>query len=228
VSGNLKFDVPAPDPPPIVAELRANFQHSGAGPVMVCGSTVEGEEALVLQAFKSVLAGHPHAVIILAPRRPERFGEVAQLLEQMGVRFWRRSSWRGDAIAGGVFLIDNIGELASLYALADVAFVGGSLVPRGGHNIIEPAQHGVAIMVGTHTENFRDIVSLFESEDAVRVLRAGEFTSVLMNLFSDEAARTALGRRGAQTLQSQRGATGRTLAALETLLQSTTDHVIQQ
>jgi 3-deoxy-D-manno-octulosonic-acid transferase len=228
VSGNLKFDVPAPDPPPIVAELRANFQLSGAGPVMVCGSTVEGEEALVLRAFKSVLAGHPRAVIILAPRHPERFGEVAQLLEQMGVRFWRRSSWRGDAIAGGVLLIDNIGELASLYALADVAFVGGSLVPRGGHNIIEPAQHGVAIMVGTHTENFRDIVGLFESEDAVRVLRAGEFTSVLMNLFSDEAARTTLGRRGAQTLQSQRGATGRTLAALETLLRSTTDHVIQQ
>src|SRR6202030_1555289 len=104
--------------------------------------------------------------------------QVAILVRQLGIPSFRRSQWQGEALAGGVLLIDNIGELASLYALADVAFVGGSLVPRGGHNIIEPAQHGVAIMVGTHTENFRDIVSLFESEDAVRVLRAGEFTSV--------------------------------------------------
>jgi 3-deoxy-D-manno-octulosonic-acid transferase len=228
VSGNLKFDVPAPDPPPIVANLRSNFQQAGAGPVMVCGSTVEGEEALVLRAFESVLATHPQAVMILAPRRPERFGEVAQLLEQMGTRFWRRSSWRGDAIAGGVLLIDSIGELASLYALADVAFVGGSLVPRGGHNIIEPARYGVAIVVGKHTENFRDIVSLFESKDAVRVVGPEQFTSVLMNLLSDEAARTALGRRGAQTLQSKIGATGRTLAGLEKLLESAPDHVVQE
>jgi 3-deoxy-D-manno-octulosonic-acid transferase len=225
VSGNLKFDVPAPGPLPIVANLGSNFRQAGAGPVMVCGSTVEGEEALVLRAFGNVLATHPQAVMILAPRRPERFGEVVQLLEQMGIRFWRRSSWRGDAIAGGVLLVDNIGELASLYALADVAFVGGSLVPRGGHNIIEPAQYGVAIVVGKHTENFRDIVSLFESKDAVRVVGPEEFTSVLMNLLSDEAARTALGRRGAQTLQSQMGATERTLAGLEKLLESGPDHV---
>ena len=83
-------------------------------------------------------------------------------MEQLGIRFWRRSLWNGEAIAGGVFLVDTIGELAALYALADVAFVGGSLVPRGGHNIIEPAQHGVPILVGNHTENFRDIVGLFQ------------------------------------------------------------------
>lgn len=228
VSGNLKFDVPAPDPLPIVASLRSNFQQAGAGPVMVCGSTVEGEETLVLRAFGNVLATYPQAVMVLAPRRPERFGEVAQLLEHMGIRFWRRSSWRGEAIASGVLLIDNIGELASLYGLADVAFVGGSLVPRGGHNIIEPARHGVAIVVGKHTENFRDIVSLFESNDGVRVVGAEEFTSVLMNLLSDDAVRTALGRRGAQTLQSQMGATGRTLAGLEKLLESAPDHAMQQ
>ncbi|MGA9797953.1 MAG: 3-deoxy-D-manno-octulosonic acid transferase [Terriglobales bacterium] len=228
VSGNLKFDVPAPDPQPIVASLHSNFQQADAGPVMVCGSTVEGEETLVLRAFGNVLATYPQAVMVLAPRRPERFGEVAQLLEQMGIRFWRRSSWRGEAIAGGVLLIDNIGELASLYALADVAFVGGSLVPRGGHNIIEPARHGVAIVVGKHIENFRDIVSLFESNDAVRVVGPEEFTSVLMNLLSDDAERTALGRRGAQTLQSQMGATGRTLVGLEKLLESAPDHAMQQ
>jgi len=218
VSGNLKFDVTMPSPPAIVASLRSAFQQAAAGPVVVCGSTVEGEEGLLLRAFENVLASHPRAVMILAPRRPERFGEVAQLLEHLGIRFWRRSLWSGDAIAGGVFLVDTIGELASLYALADVAFVGGSLVPRGGHNIIEPAQHGVAIMVGNHTENFRDIVSLFQSKDAVRVVGAAEFPLVLMDLLSNEADRIALGRRGAETLRSQMGATEKTLRALEQLL----------
>ncbi len=223
VSGNLKFDVAAPAPPAIVASLRSVFQQSGAGPVIVCGSTVEEEEGLLLLAFQNVLASHPRAVMILAPRHPERFGEVSQLLEQMGIRFWRRSLWGGDSVAGGVFLVDTIGELASLYALGDVAFVGGSLVPRGGHNIIEPAQHGVPIIVGSHTENFRDIVGLFQTQDAVRVVGPAEFPLVLMDLLSNEAERTALGRRGAETLRSQMGATERTVKALEKLLESASD-----
>src|ERR1700693_417428 len=111
VSGNLKFDVVAPAAPAIVASLRSAFQQAGAGPVVVCGSTVEQEEGLLLRAFENVLASHPRAVMILAPRRPERFEEVAGLLQQYGTRFWRRSSWSGersgepsgDAIAGGVF-----------------------------------------------------------------------------------------------------------------------------
>ena len=219
VSGNLKFDVAAPDPPAVVASLRAAFEQSGAGPVIVCGSTVGEEEGLLLLAFQNVLASHPQAVMILAPRHPERFGEVAQLLEQMGIRYWRRSLWSGDSIAGGVFLVDTIGELASLYALGDVAFVGGSLVPRGGHNIIEPAQHGVPIIVGNHTENFRDIVGLFQSKEAVRVVGPAEFPLVLMDLLSNEADRVALGRRAAETLRSQMGATERTVKALERLLE---------
>ena len=223
VSGNLKFDVAAPAPPAIVASLRSVFQQAGAGPVIVCGSTVEEEEGLLLLAFQNVLASHPRAVMILAPRHPERFGEVAQLLEHMGISYWRRSLWGGDSIAGGVFLVDTIGELASLYALGDVAFVGGSLVPRGGHNIIEPAQHGVPIIVGNHTENFRDIVGLFQSQDAVRVVGPAEFPLVLMELLSHEAERLALGRRGAETLRSQMGATEKTAKALEKLLESASD-----
>jgi len=144
---------------------------------------------------------------------------VIGLLQELGVRFWRRSLWSGEPIMGGVFLVDTIGELASLYALADVAFVGGSLVPRGGHNISEPAQHGVAIMVGNHTENFRDIVGLFQSRDAVRVVGPAEFPLVLMDLIAKPEERAALGRRAAETLRSQTGATERTLAALEKLLQ---------
>src|SRR5712692_7044408 len=102
VSGNLKFDVAVPPPPPIVASLRSAFQRAGTGPVLVCGSTVEDEEPLLLRAFENVLASYPRAIMILAPRHPERFAQVAQLLEQLGVRFWRRSLWSGDPLSGGV------------------------------------------------------------------------------------------------------------------------------
>jgi 3-deoxy-D-manno-octulosonic-acid transferase len=218
VSGNLKFDVAAPAAPAVVASLRSAFQQSGAGPVVVCGSTADGEEPVLLQAFVNVLASHPRAVMVLAPRHPERFAAVAQLLEQLGIRFWKRSLWSGEAIAGGVLLLDTIGELASLYSLADVAFVGGSLVPRGGHNIIEPAQHGVAIITGNHTENFRDIVELFQSRDAVRITGPAEYPLVLLELLSNETERRELGRRAAETWRSQMGATRRILEALEKLL----------
>jgi 3-deoxy-D-manno-octulosonic-acid transferase len=218
VVGNLKFDVPAPAAPAIVASLRASFQQADAGPVMVCGSTVEGEEPLLLQAFENVLASHPRAVMILAPRHPERFPEVAELLAQLGIRFWRRSLWSGDPIVSGVLLIDTIGELAALYWLADVAFVGGSLVPRGGHNIIEPALHGIPIVVGNHTENFRDVVGLFQSRDAVRVVGPAELPLAFMELISNPAERIAMGRRAAETLRTQMGATQRTMHALEKLL----------
>jgi len=220
VSGNLKFDIDAPPVPPIVSGLREAFRRAGAGPIIVCGSTAEGEETLVLEAFENVLASHPAAVMILAPRHPERFHGVAQLLQQRKIRFWRRSTWSGEAIAGGVLLADSIGELASLYALGDIAFVGGSLVPRGGHNIIEPAQHGVPIIVGNHTENFRDIVGLFQSRDAVRVAAPAEFPLVLADLLTNETERRALGQRARETLQTQSGATRRTLNSLKGLLES--------
>ena len=218
VTGNLKFDVPAPAAPAIIASLRAAFQQADAGPVIVCGSTVEGEEPILLQAFVNILASHPRAVLILAPRHQERFKDVADLLGHLGIRFWRRSLWSGDPIVAGVLLVDSIGELAALYSLADLAFVGGSLVPRGGHNIIEPALHGVPIIVGNHTENFRDIVSLFQSRDAVRVVGPAELPLAFMELISNPVERIALGDRAAETLRAQMGATQRTMQALENLL----------
>ncbi len=130
------------------------------------------------------------------------------------MRFWRRSLWSGDPVVGGVLLIDTIGELAALYGLADVAFVGGSLVPRGGHNIIEPALHGVPIVVGNHTENFRDIVSLFQSRGAVRVVGPAELPLVLMDLISNPAERAELGRRAAETLQIANGGNTEDLAGI--------------
>ena len=219
VTGNLKFDVNLPAPPPIVESLRRSLAAEGAGPVVVCGSTVEDEEPPLLKAFENLRVGRPRAVMVLAPRHPERFDDVAILLGQLGIRSYRRSRWQGEGLAGGVLLVDTIGELAALYRLADIAFVGGSLVPRGGHNIIEPAQHGVAIVTGNYTENFRDIVALFQSRDAVRIVGLSELPLTLMHLAENEAERRALGRRAKETMQLQMGATSRTLDALKTLLE---------
>ena len=218
VTGNLKFDVPAPAPPAIVESVRKSIVATGAGPVLVCGSTVEGEESLLLKAFENLLVQHPRAVMILAPRHPERFAAVAALLGHMSIRFLRRSLWNGESLTGGVLLLDTIGDLAALYALADIAFVGGSLVPRGGHNIIEPAQHGVAIVVGNHTENFRDIVSLFQSRDAVRIAGPAELPLVLLELLANDEERRSLGKRAADTMRSQIGATARTAGELQELI----------
>jgi 3-deoxy-D-manno-octulosonic-acid transferase len=218
VTGNLKFDIPLPAPPAIVESLRKSIAATGAGPVLVCGSTVEGEEPLLLKAFENLLVQHRRAVMILAPRHPERFAVVATLLEQMSIRFFRRSKWNAEDLSGGVFLLDTIGELAALYAIADIAFVGGSLVPRGGHNIIEPAQYGVATVVGNHTENFRDIVSLFQSRAAVRIVGPAELPLVLLELLANDVERRALGQRAAETMRSQIGATSRTAGELQELL----------
>jgi len=217
-TGNLKFDLSLPAPPPMIESIRRSLEHTATGPVLVCGSTVEGEESLLLKAFENVLVAHPRAAMILAPRHPERFAAVATLLAEMGIPFWRRSTWQDEPIAGGVLLLDTIGELAALYSLADIAFVGGSLVPRGGHNIIEPAQHGVAIVVGNHTENFRDIVGLFQSRNALRIVGPAELPLTLMELLGNDGERAELGRRAAETMKSQAGATLRTIEALEKLL----------
>ena len=221
VTGNLKFELEPGLPPALVAHLRESFEATHAGPILVCGSTVDDEEErMLLQAFQSILASHPRAVMILAPRHPERFAPVATLLESFGIKFSRRSLWSGEPLTGGVLLLDTIGELSAVYGLADVAFVGGSLVPKGGHNIIEPARHGVAIVVGNHTDNFRDIIWLFQTHDAVRIVGPAELPLVLMELISNDAERKALGKRAAETLRSQAGATEKTLAALESLLSS--------
>jgi 3-deoxy-D-manno-octulosonic-acid transferase len=224
VTGNLKFDVIQTAPPPIVENLRRSLAAEGAAPVLVCGSTVEGEEPLLIKAYENVRVEHPRALMILAPRHPERFDEVAILLQQLEIPSVRRSRWQGEPLAGGVLLVDSIGELAALYSLADVAFVGGSLVPRGGHNIIEPAQHGVAIVVGNHTENFRDIVSLFQSRDAVRTVGMAELPLILMQLLANETERRALGHRAQETMRSQAGATARTLEGLAGLLAADASH----
>ena len=218
VAGNLKFDVAPPPSPKIVASLRESFTHSGAEPILVCGSTLEDEEGSLLSTFRNILANHPKAVMILAPRHPERVAEVADLVEKLGFRMWRRSLWSGESLAGSVFLVDSIGELAALYSLATVAFVGGSLVPRGGHNILEPALYGVPIVTGNHYENFRDVVNFFASRHAVRIVGLAELPLVFMELIENGDERATLGRNALAALASQRGATDRTVVALLQLM----------
>ncbi|HET8667669.1 MAG TPA: 3-deoxy-D-manno-octulosonic acid transferase, partial [Terriglobales bacterium] len=223
VSGNLKFDIAPPaHPPDIVGWLRSAMIAGGAGPVIVAGSTVEGEEVQVVDAFGTVFERTANAVLVLAPRHPERFAAVADIVSGSRLPFWRRSQWNDQqAIGGGVFLLDSIGELGAIYSLADIAFVGGSLAKRGGHNILEPASYGVPVIVGPHTENFRDIVEIFRRAAAVTLVHSElELRAEFVALLADGAKRRELGERAAALVTQQAGTTARTLAELETLLAS--------
>jgi 3-deoxy-D-manno-octulosonic-acid transferase len=126
----------------------------------------------------------------------------------------QRSLWSGEPLAGSVLLIDTIGELSALYSLSTVAFVGGSLVPRGGHNILEPALYGVPIVTGNHYENFRDVVNFFASRNAVRIVGVAELPLVFLELIGNDKERATLGKNALAALESQRGATNKTIVAL--------------
>lgn len=220
VSGNLKFEVKPHARTAIVEPFRGAITREDIGPLIVAGSTLEGEETMLLEMFRLVASRYPGALLILAPRHPERFNAVASLLASSGLRWQRRSEWDGArAIAGGVFLLDTIGELASLYQFADIAFVGGSLVPRGGHNVLEAAQFGAVILVGPYTENFRDIIDAFRKADALRVVTMQSLIPTVMQLLENHDERAALGQRAAGVVRSQQGATQNAVDALLALLQ---------
>ncbi len=219
ISGNLKFEVKPPAKSAIAPPLRAAIEREAIAPVLVAGSTLEGEEAMLIEMFRQVLNRCPSALLVLAPRHPERFEPVAALVASSGLRFQRRSQWnQASPIAGGVFLLDTIGELASLYEFADLAFVGGSLVPRGGHNVLEAAQFGKAVLVGPHTENFRDIIEIFRRAEALRVVTSQTLSPTTLQLLEDHGERAALGRRALEVLRSQQGATDKTVEAILRLL----------
>jgi 3-deoxy-D-manno-octulosonic-acid transferase len=187
-------------------------------PVLIFGSTVEDEEELLVPCFKTVLNEHPEALIVLAPRHPERFDAVAELLRTRGVSFWRRSTWNLAPISGGVLLLDTVGELASMYSVADLAFVGGSLVSRGGHNVLEPAQFAKAILVGPHTENFREIVRVFQENHAIRVVTPETLTPTVLQLLASPEEAAQLGSRAISVVEAGRGSTQRATDALASLL----------
>ena len=233
VGGNLKFEVKPLARGELHAWLADVIQHGSIGPVIVAGSTLEGEEAMLLDAFRALRERYSQAMLILAPRHPERFDPVAALLALSAVSFQRRSllsnlplirnprmsgAPEDPSLAGGVLLLDSIGELASVYEFADLAFIGGSLVPKGGHNVLEPAYFGVPILVGPHTENFRDIIDIFRRADALRVVTPETLARVMLDLLEKVEERERLGRNARDVMHSQQGATRRTAEALLALL----------
>lgn len=228
--GNLKYDVASESQ---ISNLKSEtaeevdnlFALSSSPRLIIAGSTAPGEEKILLAALNEARKqeGLKDTRLILAPRHPERFNEVAGLIAQSGFKFVRRSEDAPATVVpqtADVILLDTIGELAALYRFAAVVFVGGSMVPRGGHNIIEPALYAKPIIVGPHTENFRQIVFDFAQADAVVQIRAtGEgasssFTSELIRLLSDTESAQALGARAREILLKNRGATECAIAAI--------------
>jgi 3-deoxy-D-manno-octulosonic-acid transferase len=188
--------------------------------VVVAGSTMKGEEPFVLAAFRRVRSAVPTSLLILAPRHLERAGDVEELSRQEGFKTVRRSELPIDADPrADVVILDSIGELASLYQLATVAFVGGSLVATGGHNILEPAVYGKPIVVGPHMENFAEIAKAFLANiAAVQVKTPRELDEVLVALMTDPIRRARLGAAARALVESNRGAKDKSLAVLATLL----------
>jgi 3-deoxy-D-manno-octulosonic-acid transferase len=218
VSGNLKYDLP-PAPAaelPVVRLLRAHLPAAAA--VLICGSTREGEEAAILRAHADV-AQRASLVTILAPRHPERFDAVAALLPDPALR---RSTWINSPApisAGAIFLLDSIGELASVYSVANIAFIGASLLaPGGGQNPLEPARFGIPILAGAYMQNFRDITSALE--------QAGGLTRVTEESLAAEITKAlahpgdARGQRARAVVEANSGATGQTVAELLKLLEA--------
>jgi 3-deoxy-D-manno-octulosonic-acid transferase len=198
-------------------------QYSVAGSIrlVVAGSTLEGEEAALLDAWPRLLEADPQLAMVLAPRHPERFGAVAALLAKSGISWVRRSDWRPEISPlkpGEIVLLDTIGELASVYSLASVAFVGGSLIPAGGHNPLEPAQFGVPIVMGPHYFNFRAITEDLLAHQALSICAKEELAATLIALLEDSAAAQAMGERARQVFSSQAGATDRCVEAIKELL----------
>ncbi len=230
VAGNLKFDIrPARE-----AVATSRLKSVGAGlRFLVAGSTLEGEEAALLSVWPRLVAVHPQLALVVAPRHPERFAAVEALLAQSGYPVSRRSQWRGTdpeplapgspgALApGSIVVLDTLGELASVYSLAAVAFIGGSLVPAGGHNPLEPAQFGVPIVMGPHYANFRAIVEELRAQDAIRIAPEEDLAAALLDLLSNSGAAAAMGARAKEIFDCRAGATDRSVAAILELLSAT-------
>jgi 3-deoxy-D-manno-octulosonic-acid transferase len=223
VAGNLKFDVRAAKEAEATRLLKTL---TGDLRLVVAGSTLDGEETALLEAWPRLLEADPQLAMILAPRHPERFAAVAALLEKSGIPWVRRSDLHSRPTEssplkpGEIVLLDTIGELASVYSLASVAFVGGSLIPAGGHNPLEPAQFSVPVVMGPHYFNFRAITEDLLAHQALCICAKQELAATLIALLENPAAAQAMGERAKQVFSSQAGATGRSVEAIKELLRA--------
>ncbi|HLZ90288.1 MAG TPA: 3-deoxy-D-manno-octulosonic acid transferase [Candidatus Acidoferrum sp.] len=235
VSGNLKYDLELPVATPLSDWLEAEARRRHRSPIVVAGSVVATEEPLALIAFGVLQGEHPNALLVLAPRKPERFEAAAEFIHESRRKFIRRSQLafadHADSAAPSgngslpadvtVILLDTIGELASLYRLADGAFVGGSLVPSGGHNILEPAAFGKIPVFGPSMENFSEIAARFVAAEAAIQVESPEDAGVAwIELLRNPERRQKMGENARHLVDSSRGATDRVLAEISKLLAS--------
>jgi 3-deoxy-D-manno-octulosonic-acid transferase len=225
VTGSLKFDSLEIPGASASADRGRNrvlryFRLSAGRPVIIAASTLRGEEEPVLDAFQRIRATMTNTLLIIAPRKPERFDEVERLARRAGWNVARRTELRVDAEPRcDVVILDTMGELAQIYQLATVVFVGGSLVDAGGHNILEPAVFGKPIVFGPHMHNFTEIARTFlDNGAAIQVATGRELEPVLQGLLGDPVRRATLGAGARALVEANRGARNKTLAAIAQLL----------
>ncbi|HEU4778420.1 MAG TPA: lipid IV(A) 3-deoxy-D-manno-octulosonic acid transferase [Steroidobacteraceae bacterium] len=218
VVGNIKFDFGYPPD----MEARGHELRNLLGvhrPVWVAGSTHAGEEELLLDAHAQIRERFSNALLVLVPRHPPRFVEVASLLRNRSVAFVTRTSKESVSSDAQVYLLDTLGELPAFYAAGDVAFVGGSLVPIGGHNLLEPAALSLPIVAGPHNFNSADIARMLVEHGAVRIVQdAAQLAAVVGSLLADPTTRTVMGASGRKAVDGNRGAVARLMQFLEPLL----------
>lgn len=218
VTGSIKFDVKLP---PSQQEQAAVIKRNWGvdRPVWIAASTHEGEDEQILSAHRRVLEALPEALLVLVPRHPERFSKVAAMIERQGFTLVKRSERRSCQPDTQVFLGDSMGELPMFFTAADLAFVGGSLVPTGGHNPLEPAAAGVPVITGPHVFNFARIVELLVEEDAaVQVDTPDRLAETVVRWMRDASLRTCIGENGRRVVEQNRGALQRLTGLVEGLL----------
>jgi 3-deoxy-D-manno-octulosonic-acid transferase len=224
VTGNLKFDVKVGEATAMTRRVGAWVAKVGVE-LVVAGSTLLGEEEALLEVWLEVQrkSSPVASMLLIAPRHTDRFDEVFGLIGKQGYVPVRCSSLADageESLLSGnvVLLLDTIGDLASMYSVGAVAFVGGSLVAKGGHNPLEPAQFGVPVVMGPSYENFKEIVGAMKDADAIRIVRREELGGALVELMTDRVGAEAMGARGLAVFEAQSGATGRTVTALMELV----------
>ena len=212
VFGNLKYDLPATARPldTVLASFLRNLQ-----PLWIAASTLPGEEELVLDAFAALLPSRPDLKLMIAPRHADRFDTVEEIIKRRGFAYARRSRLSGNSSAP-VLLLDTIGELAAAFEYAAVVFMGGSLVAKGGHNVLEPARFKKPIIFGRHMENFRDMASLFlKGNAAIQIQSASELSPAIEKILSNSQLAAELGRNAQAIIEQNTGATDRVLRFLQ-------------
>ena len=226
VAGNLKYDLNDPEESPLSKWLTDELARNHRQPVLVAGSVVANEETHILKAFAEVERQFPRALLILAPRKPDRFDEAARMIAGSNRELVRRSKLplNGTAnetlsVPGSIFLLDTVGELASIYRLADAVFVGGSLVPSGGHNILEPAAFSKAPIYGPSMSNFREMAEKFvNAHAAIQVNSPEELGAAWLGLLKDDMRAMRMGAAARDLVDRNRGATMRVLARIEQIV----------